>query len=150
MDEKRYRVTLTAVRNANPPTGGARRDRDAHGAVHPRGRDGRLHGGADLPVHGGGDGGGQRPGGRRPVRGPYIADLHCGRLGLAPGGDGDRRSRRRRGTDPPATIAHGVGGGDYTARSGKLTFYWDETMKTVSVPVTNDLMDEEDEETFTL
>ena len=25
MDEKRYRVTLTAVRNANPPTGGARR-----------------------------------------------------------------------------------------------------------------------------
>ena len=57
----------------------------------------------------------------------------------------DRATVQYRTVDGTATA-----GADYTARSGKLTFYWDETVKTVSVPAINDLMDEEDEETFTL
>ncbi len=43
-----------------------------------------------------------------------------------------------------------LAGSDYTARSGRLTFARGESSKTVSVPVTNDLLDEPDEETFTL
>ncbi len=62
---------------------------------------------------------------------------------------------RQGSTSDPASVSYAtrdgtaLAGSDYTARTGRITFARGESSKTVSVPVTNDLLDEPDEETFT-